>query len=307
MEELKNLIMSKIKELKDNADRKCIEAYQETPEPYKKYITTSVIEEKIFPIQTVDTYELLKDPELIKEGVFEKDGWFYCAIQNVYMKADGRILWFNQEHKDVSKKYEYSVDVLEVMKKAAVKVILKSEIYGQLVGISDIDSTGFNVYSSALTNAIAKAIALTGKGVFGTGVACAEEMLKIAYAKEETQQKLVLKSGNQLPASKEWFKGDVSVISPTSLKEGKDGTYLSVKVNYQGNLFTLGVKDYEGLIVEFNNVFTIEGMKFVENGQTYVWVSKIFPLGSQELGEEEINTYDIDISKIITDESKQER
>lgn len=132
----------------------------------------------------------------------------YVSIYEPYMSVDGRIKMARDEHKKAGKKLFFHPPVIT---DSYVSVTVESEIYGSATGTAKIGKGGSGVDSTnpienAETSAIGRALGFLGYGLFGTGVASAEEVIA-AIEERESKEKLDQQQSQEHKNTKEKDKG----------------------------------------------------------------------------------------------------
>ena len=193
-------IIKLAQEKKEEEKQKIKQAYDRIPDKYHCFIIMIEQSKKLVNFEISDIPE--KGEEL---GVYSYKGATYIKIKNPYMKVDGRIAMFSDKHAELSKEdnrftFKVESNLVDIAKILAEQgelphyypliVEIESDLYGHLEGESKIFWNDSNPLENAKTSALGRAIAQTGIGLIGTGVASYEEVIK------------ALENGNQKKKSK---------------------------------------------------------------------------------------------------------
>lgn len=167
-----------ITEEKERSRRLCEEALEETPEPYRKFITFITNRKKI--------------------------GDTYVQVQNPYMTVAGRVQIAIDEHRE----REATLDIETWFEQEMVggHILCKTKVVSSLLGSATaharvfVDGSGAsrtNHAEVAETSSIGRALGNLGYGLYGTGIASAEEMESAlaAQAVQESRGQMYSSSG----------------------------------------------------------------------------------------------------------------
>lgn len=157
-----------------NEDNQKIErAYKKAGE-YGEFIV--VIEQN----SVVANRELTIDKTLEELGCFVYKGKTYQRRRTPYMAVDGRVQMMVDEHRREGAKFSFSQEI--DWEHHLLTVYFESELIGKTVGTAKIGIGGTgadqtNPVENAQTSAVGRALANAGYGLFGVGIASAEEVL----------------------------------------------------------------------------------------------------------------------------------
>lgn len=105
----------------------------------------------------------------------------YANIRLPYMRVDGRVKMAMDEHRLAGKRLNKKTTFQTLGDRVVVRIEVESEIYGNFddyaevfFGGSGVDST--NPVENAVTSAYGRALGAMGYGLYGTGIASAEEV-----------------------------------------------------------------------------------------------------------------------------------
>lgn len=130
------------------------------------------------------------DNTLRELGCFVSNGKTYQRRRAPYMTVDGRIMMMRDEHREKNAKYFFSQEI--DWEHNVLTVIWESELYGRTIGTAKIGFGGTgadatNPIENAQTSAIGRALAQAGYGLFGTGIASAEEVRSAMKEREQME------------------------------------------------------------------------------------------------------------------------
>ena len=137
-------------------------AYEETPEPYRKFIT--IIHNR--------------------KNVGSKDQPDWVWVPSAYLTVAGRIRWAQDEHKQAGEKLSIQTEPVGYPDGThGMMACINSTLYGKYIDSASanlaadrgVDKT--NPWENASTSAIGRALGLMGYGIYGGGVASADEVL----------------------------------------------------------------------------------------------------------------------------------
>lgn len=186
--------IKKAREEVQRAEDRLNYAYEVTPKEYHWFIIPLKQNKKIGSPKN----KIEKNSETYDLGMWQNNkGDLYVSIYEPYMSVDGRVKWARDEHKTAGKKLIFCPPVF---KNGLVSITVDSEIYGEATGTAKIGKGGgvdaTNPIENAETSAIGRALGFLGYGLYGTGIASAEEVLtskgekRQQYQKQSTQNKV---------------------------------------------------------------------------------------------------------------------
>jgi hypothetical protein len=161
-----------IQESIEQAERACRAAVEETPESYRGFLT--------FIRQNKRVGGSRQNP-------------LYAAIRLPYMRVDGRVKMALDEHRQqgatlvIHTQFESEPASDQLMCRATVTSALLGTVTAHarvFLNGSGVDAT--NPMENAETSAVGRALGFLGYGLYGTGIASAEEVL-LAVAEREAQ------------------------------------------------------------------------------------------------------------------------
>lgn len=179
--------MSFIDKLKANINednQKIERAYRKVGE-YGEFIV--VIEQN----SVVANRELNIDKTLEELGCFVYKGKTYQRRRTPYMAVDGRVQMMVDEHRREGAKFSFSQEI--DWEHHLLTVYFESELIGKTVGTAKIGIGGTgadqtNPVENAQTSAVGRALANAGYGLFGVGIASAEEVLAAINERDAMNQ-----------------------------------------------------------------------------------------------------------------------
>lgn len=146
-----------IAEAQEHAANVCRDAYAVTPECYRRYIT------------------LIKQNKKLGDRLF-------APIEMPYMCVDGRVKMATDEHREQGQTLSICNEIENVDGQWMVKTTVVSGLLGgPFIARSPVNIGGrgvdaSNPWENSETSALGRALGFMGYGLFGTGLACAEEM-----------------------------------------------------------------------------------------------------------------------------------
>lgn len=179
--------MSFIDKLKANINednQKIERAYKKAGE-YGEFIV--VIEQN----SVVANRELTIDKTLEELGCFVYKGKTYQRRRTPYMAVDGRVQMMVDEHRREGAKFSFSQEI--DWDHHLLTIWFESELIGRTVGTAKIGIGGTgadqtNPVENAQTSAVGRALANAGYGLFGVGIASAEEVLAAINERDAMKQ-----------------------------------------------------------------------------------------------------------------------
>lgn len=189
----KDWLLKRAKEIKQREAVLWQRARERVPEDLQPFLVSLTRSTKLSRHPTEVT------PELKKLGVFSgSDGLPYIQVSSPYMSVDGRIMWFLKDLADrcgdEKPKFVIKTEFIEAIESDERKAILcratvecpwgKSVGHAKVfLGGSGVDET--NPWENAETSAVGRALGFLGYGLFGTGIASAEEVARAMRAAGE--------------------------------------------------------------------------------------------------------------------------
>lgn len=112
----------------------------------------------------------------------KKVGTAYVTIRLPYMTVDGRIKMAQDEHRESEATLDISTDFIDLGDRLVCKAVVISSIRGSSIGHATINFGGSGVDASnpienGETSAWGRALGAMGYGLFGNGIASAEEII----------------------------------------------------------------------------------------------------------------------------------
>jgi hypothetical protein len=154
-----------IREAHEKAERLCALAVEQTPVDYQSFIT--LIEQR-------------------KKVGGTRHAPLFATVRQPYLSVDGRVKWARDEHLRAGKRFDVQTEfVAEPMSgQLLARATLTSEIYGTVVAHARVFLGGDGVNESnpletGETSALGRALGMWGFGCYGTGIASAEEVLRV--------------------------------------------------------------------------------------------------------------------------------
>jgi hypothetical protein len=161
---------SLIRDAQDKAERLCALAVEQTPAAYQSFITLIEQRRKVGGTRPAPVFATLRQP---------------------YLSVDGRVKWARDEHLRAGKRFDVQTEfVVEPMSgQLLARATLTSEIYGTVVAHARVFLGGDGVNESnpletGETSALGRALGMWGFGCYGTGIASADEVLRVAERPE---------------------------------------------------------------------------------------------------------------------------
>jgi hypothetical protein len=195
-----------IREAQDKAERLCALAVEQTPAAYQSFITLIQQRRKVGGTRQAPILATVRQP---------------------YLSVDGRVKWARDEHVRAGKRFDVQTEFLveATSGQLLARATLTSEIYGTAVAHARVFLGGDGVNESnpletGETSALGRALGMWGFGCYGTGIASAEEVLRVADRPDGS--------------------GPVPARGPSRSEGGPDGTARTV-----AGLPTVGESDRE--------------------------------------------------------------
>jgi hypothetical protein len=155
-----------IRDAQDKAERLCALAVEQTPAAYQSFITLIEQRRKVGGTRQAPVFASVRQP---------------------YLSVDGRVKWARDEHVRAGKRFDVHTEfVVEATSgQLLARATLTSEIYGTAVAHARVFLGGDGVNESnpletGETSAVGRALGMWGFGCYGTGIASAEEVLRVA-------------------------------------------------------------------------------------------------------------------------------
>ena len=155
-----------IRDAQDKAERLCALAVEQTPAAYQSFITLIEQRRKVGGTRQAPIFATVRQP---------------------YLSVDGRVKWARDEHLRAGKRFDVQTEfVVEATSgQLLARATLTSEIYGTAVAHARVFLGGDGVNESnpletGETSAVGRALGMWGFGCYGTGIASAEEVLRVA-------------------------------------------------------------------------------------------------------------------------------
>jgi hypothetical protein len=155
-----------IRDAQDKAERLCALAVEHTPAAYQSFITLIEQRRKVGGTRQAPIFATVRQP---------------------YLSVDGRVKWARDEHLRAGKRFD--VQTAFVVEPTSGQLLacatLTSEIYGTARAHARVFLGGDGVNESnpletGETSALGRALGMWGFGCYGTGIASAEEVLRVA-------------------------------------------------------------------------------------------------------------------------------
>ena len=154
-----------IREAQEKAERLCRLAVAQTPADYQSFITLIEQRKKVGGTRAAPIWATVRQP---------------------YLSADGRVKMARDQHREASKRFDIQSEFLvePTSGQLLARATLTSEIYGTAVAHARVFLGGEGVNESnpienGETSAVARALGMWGFGCFGTGIASADEVLRV--------------------------------------------------------------------------------------------------------------------------------
>jgi hypothetical protein len=155
-----------IREAQDKAERLCALAVEQTPAEYQSFITLIEQRRKVGGTRQAPVFATVRQP---------------------YLSVDGRVKWARDAHLRAGKRFDVQTEfVVEATSgQLLARATLTSEIYGTVVAHARVFLGGDGVNESnpletGETSAVGRALGMWGFGCYGTGIASADEVLRVA-------------------------------------------------------------------------------------------------------------------------------
>ena len=155
-----------IREAQDKAERLCALAVEQTPPGYQSFIT--LIEQR-------------------RKVGGTRQAPVFAAVRQPYLSVDGRVKWARDEHLRAGKRFDVQTEfaVEPTSGQLLARATLTSEIYGTVLAHARVFLGGDGVNESnpletGETSAVGRALGMWGFGCYGTGIASADEVLRVA-------------------------------------------------------------------------------------------------------------------------------
>ncbi len=149
------------------SEQACQHAVAKTPAPYREFVTLIPQNKNIGTRQKTD----------------------YVSIRSPYMTVDGRLQMARDEHRGLGAILDIYTEYVTIGDSVLCRATVTSSLYGTTIGHakvgvggSGVDST--NPFENSETSAWGRALAAMGYGLFGTGVASADEVLSAMSEQE---------------------------------------------------------------------------------------------------------------------------
>jgi len=181
-----NYFINQAKKEIEDAKKKLDHAYAVTPEEYQSFIIPIKQNVKLGKYNK----ELAKNSETYDLGVWQNDkGDVYVSICKPYMSVDGRVKWARDDHRKEGKKLIFHEPKIS---NGHVSITIESELLGNATGTAKIGSGGgvdaTNPIENAETSAIGRALGFLGYGLYGNGIASAEELMNETPSTQQPKQ-----------------------------------------------------------------------------------------------------------------------
>jgi hypothetical protein len=155
-----------IREAHDKAERLCALAVEQTPAEYQSFITLIEQRRKVGGSRQAPVFATVRQP---------------------YLSVDGRVKWARDEHRRAGKGFNVQIEfVIEPTSgQLLARATLTSELYGTVVAHARVFLGGDGVNESnpletGETSAVGRALGMWGFGCYGTGIASADEVVRVA-------------------------------------------------------------------------------------------------------------------------------
>jgi hypothetical protein len=162
-----------VKDAVEQAERACQSAVEGTPEAYRGFLTF------------IPQYKRVAGPKLNP---------VYAPIRLPYMSVDGRVKMALDEHRENGA--NLLIQTAFETEPASEQLICRATVTSTMLGTATAHARVFlrgtgvdatNPLENAETSAVGRALGFLGYGLYGTGIASAEEVLS-AVAERETQR-----------------------------------------------------------------------------------------------------------------------
>jgi len=155
-----------IREAQEKAERLCRLAVEQTPAEYQSFIMLIEQRKKVGGTRAAPVWATVRQP---------------------YLSADGRVKMARDQHREAGQRFGvHSEFIVEPTSgQLLARATLTSEIYGTVVAHARVFLGGEGVNESnplenGETSAVARALGMWGFGCYGTGIASADEVLRVA-------------------------------------------------------------------------------------------------------------------------------
>ena len=155
-----------VREAQHKAERLCALAVEQTPAEYQSFITLIEQRKKVGGTRQAPVFATVRQP---------------------YLSVDGRVKWARDEHLREGKRFDVQTEfvVEPTSGQLLARATLTSEVYGTVVAHARVFLGGDGVNESnpletGETSALGRALGMWGFGCYGTGIASAEEVLRVA-------------------------------------------------------------------------------------------------------------------------------
>jgi len=155
-----------IREAQEKAERLCRLAVEQTPAAYQSFITLIEQRRKVGGTRPAPVFATVRQP---------------------YLSVDGRVKWARDAHLRAGQRFDVQTAFLvePTSGQLLARATLTSEIYGTVVAHARVFLGGDGVNESnpletGETSALGRALGMWGFGCYGTGIASAEEVLRVA-------------------------------------------------------------------------------------------------------------------------------
>ena len=186
-----------IREAQEKAERLCRLAVEQTPPEYQSFIM--LIEQR-------------------KRWAARGQAPVWATVRQPYLSADGRVKMARDQHREAGQRFGvHSEFIVEPTSgQLLARATLTSEIYGTVVAHARVFLGGEGVNESnplenGETSAVARALGMWGFGCYGTGIASADEVLRVADRPESAGSAVMAsRSANGRPGAP-----PISAVPPT--------------------------------------------------------------------------------------------
>ncbi len=154
-----------IREAHDKAERLCALAVEQTPAEYQSFIT--LIEQR-------------------RKVGGSRQAPIFATVRQPYLSVDGRVKWARDAHLRAGKRFDVQTEfvVEPTSGQLLARATLTSELYGTVVAHARVFLGGDGVNESnpletGETSAVGRALGMWGFGCYGTGIASADEVVRV--------------------------------------------------------------------------------------------------------------------------------
>jgi hypothetical protein len=174
-----------VQDVIEQAERACQAAVEATPPAYRGFL--------MFLTRTKKTCGMTADP-------------VYASIREPYMGVDGRVKMATDDHRAMGESLvmQTAFEVEPLSNQLLCRAVVTSTMLGSataharvFLGGDGVDAT--NPLENAETSAVGRALGFLGYGLYGTGMASAEEVLR-ARAVQDTLRATAGAAGSETPA-----------------------------------------------------------------------------------------------------------